>query len=145
MIGTGALVSTVVRAHYTDHGRVLPGYSYMELLYHPADALAVRLAGCGLVAGERTFSRQLIADVLSDGKAGIGSIQFRLTVLPRPVGRTVLMVTLDADEDWAQEFAIWVPEKVGRFLEDTYDLVPPEDECDFVCVEDPVAACLGGS
>lgn len=140
MITTKALVSTVVRAHYTAGGRVLPAHTYMDLLYDPARALEVQLAGRGLVTGERWFFRQLVADALQSGAAGTGDIQFRLTV-PSPLARPVLMVSLDPGQRCAQEYALTRPQSVSAFLKNTYDLVPVRDEPRYV--EDAITACLG--
>ena len=140
MMWDGGEVAVRVRAHDVDRGRVLPAQAYVELRWSAAAPLEVRLSGCGQVTGEEVFARDLLADALGSGGAGVGRVRFQLAV-PAPHYVPKLLVTFDPGDPGARVYAV-KPDPVQQFLQETFDLIPAGQERDCVPSGDLITALL---
>lgn len=115
----------VMRAYHADGGRVFPAYGQVSLSWSADAPLEIQVRGRGQMAGESAVvARDLLAEALDRGQAGVGLARLHMAVPPQ--GQPRLVVTVDGD---LTEFAL-CPQTARRFLDSTCRRIPLGDEPD---------------
>jgi hypothetical protein len=108
-----------------EDGRVLEMTRFMDLVWDPADPIAIQLYDPSS-DGTLIFARDLLAEVLREGTAGTGDIRLHITY------QTSDFVVLQRPK--ASPLAL-KPKTAAAFLTRTYDDVPAGEEIGDVDLE----------